>query len=463
MPVVAAIGVAGWWVLRPDDGGAGTATTGATATERVVEATVGTMSRTVSADGTVAAVDTQDLSFTSAGTVTAVNVEAGDTVEAGQVLATLDAPELRAAVTEAEASVAEAEARLADDTDAGASDEQIAADESSVTAAQDQLSAAQEALAGTNLVADFDGTVASVDLTEGEQLGDGGTSGTSSTGSGSGSGNSSGNLGSGDASPFPNVGGGASDTGSGTTAQIQLTTAGKFSVELGFDATEIDQLKVGQQATVTVSTSTSGRGFAFPGGGAFPLAAGSNGPALQTDPSGDATTGDRDSTGGGSGGTGGTGGSGGSGVQGYVSEVGTMADASSGVASYPVTVVFADASGAYNVGANVTVDIAYEEVADAIQVPSLVVSTATDGTATVEVKTGAGTETRTVTTGLTSGGMTQITSGLQAGESVVISFPGPTVGGGATSGAGGGFAPPAGGAFTPPEGGGQFVAPGGGS
>ena len=47
-----------------------------------------------------------------------------------------------------------------------------------------------------------------------------------------------------------------------------------------------------------------------------------------------------------------------------------MADASSGVASYPVTVAFSDTSGDYNAGATVSVDITYAEVDDAVQVPS---------------------------------------------------------------------------------------------
>ncbi len=91
------------------------------------------MSETVSAEGTVAAAETDDLSFAASGTVTAVNVKAGDTVTAGQVLATIDSAELESDVAAANATVAEAKAKLADDEDAGASDEQLAADESSLT------------------------------------------------------------------------------------------------------------------------------------------------------------------------------------------------------------------------------------------------------------------------------------------------------------------------------------------
>jgi multidrug efflux pump subunit AcrA (membrane-fusion protein) len=119
------------------------------------------------------------------------------------------------------------------------------------------------------------------------------------------------------------------------------------------------------------------------------------------------------------------------GVEGLVTEVGTVADASSGVASYPVTVMFSDTSGDFNVGATVTVDITYAEVTDAVQVPSLAVTTNTDGTSSVLVEVDGRTETRTVTTGLTSGNMVQITEGLAEGETVVIELPGR---GGATDG-----------------------------
>ena len=88
LPVAALIGAGAWFLTRPTDDSAA-----ATTTERTVEATSGTMSRTVSATGTIDAAATDDLSFTSAGTVTAVNVAAGDTVTTGQVLATIDSSE----------------------------------------------------------------------------------------------------------------------------------------------------------------------------------------------------------------------------------------------------------------------------------------------------------------------------------------------------------------------------------
>ena len=109
----------------------------------------------------------------------------------------LDSAELQSSVSEAAANLASAEATLSDHQDADASDEQLVADASSVATAQDRLVTAYEAAGGAQLVAAFDGTIASVDLTVGEVLGSGGSSATSPTGSSSGSGLSASTLGSG--------------------------------------------------------------------------------------------------------------------------------------------------------------------------------------------------------------------------------------------------------------------------
>ena len=139
-----------------------------------------------------------------------------------------------------------------------------------------------------------------------------------------------------------------------------------------------------------------------------------------------------------------------------MTSVGAIADASSGVASFPVTVTFESPSDELTVGSTVDVEIVYERIDDAIQVPAQAV--ANDGDAsTVVVRTDDGDETRTVETGVTSGGMVQITSGIEAGEQVVITLAtgvptgGDNDGDGGLGGGGGGFTPPPG--FTPGGGG----------
>jgi multidrug efflux pump subunit AcrA (membrane-fusion protein) len=449
MPLVALVAVGGWFILRPeaDPPAATTATTG-----QLVAATTGDMAQTVSAEGTVAAAQTDDLSFSSSGTVTAVNVAAGDPVKAGDVLATIDSAELADALTDAEATVADAEAALSDDTDAGASDAQLEADQSTLDAANDKLDAANEALAGAQLVATFDGTVAVVNVTVGEELASGGTGGTSTTGSGSGSGQSSSDLGSA-ASAVPGQGSGTSTDESTATSHVQIVSTDSYTVELNFDDTDVENLAVGQEATVALSTSTSSSSGGFPGGG-FPGGgiAGARVPDNSTDDAADDAaddsgdddsdddSGDDDSGDDGTDAAAAAPTTSGSSVTGLVTEVGKVADASSGVASYPVTITFTDTTGDFNPGATASVDVTYAQKADVVQVSTRAVTTA-DGTSTVEVdadgKAGGKTETRTVTTGLTSGTMTEITSGLKAGEQVVLAFPGR-----GASGSGGG--PPAG-------------------
>jgi HlyD family secretion protein len=107
---------------------------------RVAPATVGDVTQTVSTSGAVDHVNRADLSFGTAGTLASV-VSPGDTVTAGQELATVDTTELAAAVDQAAADLAAAE---------DAAEESEAAEEES-TSAQDALAdamgAAEAALA----------------------------------------------------------------------------------------------------------------------------------------------------------------------------------------------------------------------------------------------------------------------------------------------------------------------------
>jgi multidrug efflux pump subunit AcrA (membrane-fusion protein) len=415
MPVAAAVALGGWWVwFRPDSTNESAA---ATQSEQRVTATRGSMAQTISAEGTITPAQTDDLNFTSAGTVTAVNVTAGQTVKAGDVLATIDSAELQAAVAEAESSVADANAKLSDDEASGASAAQLTADKSSLASAQVRLDAARKALAGAQLVATFDGTVAAVNISVGEQLTSDGTGGTSQTGSQSGSGGSSSNLGNGNSS---NAGQSDSDSSSdSSTPHIEVVSTARYTIELGIGDSDIAKVAVGQPATIALSTSqqnVNGPGSRFFGGGFGPDGFGNEQPAdgekpSQSDGSGSQSEADTPPP------LAGT-----AAATGQVTKVGAVASASSGVATYPVTVAFTDTSGDYHAGATATVEITYAQKNDVVQVPVFAVTT-TNGTSTVTVSKDGKTETRTVTTGLTSGGMVEITSGLAAGEQVVINRP----------------------------------------
>ncbi len=223
------------------------------------------MSVTVSAEGTVAAAQTDDLSFSSAGTVTAVNVKAGDTVKAGQVLATIDSAALQSAVTSAEADLASAQAKLSDDESVG---RLVRADRGRRVERHlgERLAdrPRTSALAKASLVATFDGTVAAVNITNGEQLSSSGTGATAATGTGSGSGQSSANLGSSN-SRVP-AASSSSDSSSSSTAQIQVVSTGRYTVQLAVDTADIASVAVGQTATITRSTSSAATGRFGAGG-----------------------------------------------------------------------------------------------------------------------------------------------------------------------------------------------------
>jgi multidrug efflux pump subunit AcrA (membrane-fusion protein) len=75
-------------------------------------ATLGTVTQTVSLSGNLAPDGETDLDFEGAGKVTSVNVQPGQTVTAGEVVATQDPTTVEASLTQANATLAGAEANL---------------------------------------------------------------------------------------------------------------------------------------------------------------------------------------------------------------------------------------------------------------------------------------------------------------------------------------------------------------
>lgn len=445
---------AGWWPFRP----AGAATSGQAATApQLVTVSEGSVSSTVSSESTIEAAATDSLSFAASGTVSDVLVGVGDTVTAGQVVARLDSASLRADVADAQARVSDLEAQIANDEDDLAQyredqaddaddyddgdrlEDQLESSRAQLEVARDELAEAETALDGATLVATIDGTVTLVDITAGEQLGSAGTSGTSLSGSATGSGASSATLGSGTNTGLP----GAGTTSSSTTAQIEIVSTGRYRVELALDSSDVADVAVGQEVTVREATSSSTGGFGgFPGAGAFPGGGFPGGGATAQQPVGGGTEAV----------------DGGASATGTVVEVSDLADASSGVATYAVVVELDDDRGDLYIGTTVVAEIVVAERTNVLLVPSAAVTTE-DGRSTVRVAldgTADGrTETRDVTTGASSGNQLEVTSGLEAGEQVVIDVAGLAGRGGA-----GGFELPEGLDDGELPGGGRF--PGGG-
>jgi multidrug efflux pump subunit AcrA (membrane-fusion protein) len=109
----------------------------------MVEVTTGSVTESVTASGTLEPDDTADLSFGASGTVKSVSVAAGDTVKAGQVLATEDKTSLDASLESAEAQLESAEDKLAQDEVGSVSATQITQARSSLATAKSALSAAK--------------------------------------------------------------------------------------------------------------------------------------------------------------------------------------------------------------------------------------------------------------------------------------------------------------------------------
>ncbi|MCU1429317.1 MAG: efflux transporter, family, subunit [Actinomycetia bacterium] len=428
-------------------GGKSSAT--ASTTEQLFSVTPGTMRETVSSSGTVAPSDTEDLNFAVSGTVTAVAVKAGEKVTKGQVLATIDSATLQSQVTQAQATLDNAVAQLSTDESASASAAQIASDNANVAAAYASLASAKQSLAGSTLTSPIAGTVATVNLTVGQQLGNSGASGTNVSGSGTGSGLSSGaSSNSGSASGVGGAGGaggaaatGSSSSASPTSGQVEVIS-NSFVVNLSVATTDVGNLKVGQQATVTPSnssstSSSSGNGFAARFGGAANPGGGAANPGGSTATAAGAA------------------------ATGKVASVGTIATSSSGVASFPVVVQIDGHPSDLHAGASASAVITYHALNNVLSVPVTALSRS-NGQTTVVVSVGGKKQSRVVTTGLVSGGLVQVTSGLQAGDQVVLTIAArqPATGSGTNTNGRTGF--PGGGAGGFP-GGGAGGFPGGGA
>jgi membrane fusion protein, macrolide-specific efflux system len=177
--VLVAAGLTTWRALGIGRPGTDTEELRTTAT-----VTRSTERQTVTVTGTFAPRNVGYLSFPVPGVVTSVRVDVGDRVSKGDVLAKIDARNLRSAVTVAEAEVdaaaRELERTLDDELDAAT----VAAARAGLESAQQQLRLARHDLTDATMRSTIDGVVAAVNLTEGAQSGQG--SGASDQGAASG-------------------------------------------------------------------------------------------------------------------------------------------------------------------------------------------------------------------------------------------------------------------------------------
>lgn len=238
--IAAAVGLTLWLTSGSS------AAPGLTVTTVTVAAKTGTISQTVASSGTLEPASQSDENFAVSGTVTAVNVKAGQTVTAGQVLATVDTTALSEDVNAAEAQLTSAEDKLSSDESSGAAASSVDSDEASVTSAESSLSTAQTNLNDASLTSTIAGTVASVDLTTGQQV----------TGTGSGSGDT-GATGSTAAASTGTGDTGTGSTGSSSSGQIVVIGTDSYIVNTTVDDTEIGEIAVGDQVDVTPTGDTT--------------------------------------------------------------------------------------------------------------------------------------------------------------------------------------------------------------
>ncbi|MFA5021240.1 MAG: efflux RND transporter periplasmic adaptor subunit [Patescibacteria group bacterium] len=106
-------------------------------------------------------------------------------------------------------------------------------------------------------------------------------------------------------------------------------------------------------------------------------------------------------------------------VAGSVADMDMLGTVTQGVASYAVKIAFDSQNDQIKSGMTASASIVIDSKADALQVPSSAVKSASDGTNYVQVLVDGAPQNKTVTVGLTSDTMTEILSGISDGDEVV--------------------------------------------
>lgn len=180
----------------------------------------GTVSQTVTATGTLQPVTSANVNFQVNGTVNSVLVSDGESITAGQKLATVGTGSLELDLEEAEANLAGAQATLSSDEASDASSASIESDNVQVSAAQSALTQARDGLDDATLTAPISGTVTTLDLVVGQSV-------TSTSGSGS------------------------------SSAQVVIENLDQFEVSASVSVGSAGSVEVGDQAVITPSSSGS--------------------------------------------------------------------------------------------------------------------------------------------------------------------------------------------------------------
>jgi multidrug efflux pump subunit AcrA (membrane-fusion protein) len=254
-----------------------------------------------------------------------------------------------------------------------------------VASAKLAVKSAETALTRTKLRAPMAGTVASV----AGHVGDAVTAGSSSTSSSSSSSTGGSATGAGGAT-------GGSGSSSTSTGFVTLVQVSRYTMQVSLSESDVGKVKVGQRATVTVNAAD---------GEAFSAHVTSVGVLSSSSTS--STSGAAGSTG--------------------------------SAVSYPVTLTLDQTASKLKAGMSASADVI------TAQASGLSVPTAAIRGSTVTVERNGKRSTQSVQTGVAGSSATIVTSGLQAGDQVVVTSPSATAGAAAGAAGGGGAAGAAGG------------------
>ncbi|WP_069804787.1 efflux RND transporter periplasmic adaptor subunit [Thermogemmatispora onikobensis] len=186
--------------------------------------TTGNLAVTVSGTGPVMPRAQYNLNFPSSvgGQISEIDVQVGQHVTKGQVLAKVNSPSLQDAVTQAQQAVNNAQTAYNDAVNSGAAQSQLDQLQGQLQSAEDQLAAAQHNLSQTVLTAPSDGTIVAINGTVGQ------TPGTTNSSSGS-------------------------SGSSGSNAFMVLVDTSSLTIAAAVNEADIASVQVGQPASFTVA------------------------------------------------------------------------------------------------------------------------------------------------------------------------------------------------------------------
>ena len=461
----------------------GSSSSSSAATQRTATVSRSVVQSTVSGSGSLEAARQVELNFGASGEVTAVDVKAGEHVSKGQVLARIDSSSARASLAQAQAQLAEAEETLETAEESGASTAftTTATGDKSRFASMDGAEVAGSSRL-VAYVSDSEGSFetgaanpkSQVGATKGTgETGSGGEgtakgkSGKSESASGTKGGGETGNSGS--ATPTSS-GKGSSPTPSTSSGSTESGAAGSSAAALSV-ATAEAKLREAQLSVKSAEQEIRQTTLRAPISGTIASVTGEVGETVSGESSGASSAAGSAGAAGGAGGLGGSGSSSaaasssqafivlsqlgrmkmevslsesevnkvklgqpvtvsisamaGTELAGRVTHVGLLpsessSSSSSSVVSYEATVLLTQSEKGLRPGMSAKAEIVTEQVRNALAVSSEAISTA-GPIKTVTVKEGDGKEVkRTVTTGLTGEETTQVISGLQAGDVIVL-------------------------------------------